>query len=402
MPAPYLAWSLLKTGDFFLDEYSGELEWYLNNSDVVRYNHQGRLVSKYPPGSGISAIVHFAAYSVFETKGPRLSRMLREGKRAGAVFSALSVMVFFSIVSRLKLKSPWLITVMFAFGTTVWSSASQSLWAHGPAVFWITCGLYCLLVPPERMPEIWMGFIAGFCLGMGLVCRPLISILPISLIIFSAAGKEYRVAAGIVSGLAGPLVFLLFYNRAIWGNLISGGYAGEFSIEGGDFLVGLWGLLAAPSRGIIFFSPALVIAVYGLWRFIRSPAYFSRKQHLVLAGTAAAGLIVVVMTARWHSWAGGWSYGPRLLTDVMPIAGIWFGIGYSNLPGRRARFLTGVLVFLSVCIHAIGVFGNEQDWHDRHYLGKPYRDLFRFQDNQISSGFFHLLGKIQGEKETSP
>ena len=401
VPAPYLAWSLLRTGDFYLDEHLGELEWYLKNSDVVRYNPKGLLVSKYPPGSGISALVYYAAYSIFETKGPRLSKMMREGKRAGAVFCALSAVVFLSIVSGLRLKSPWLATVMFAFGTTVWSTASQSLWAHGPAVFWITCGLYFLLVPPDRIPEFWRGLISGLCLGMGLLCRPLIVVMPMTLILFLAASKKYGVSAGILSGLAGPTVFFLLYNHEIWGNLITGGYAAEINRGGGCFIVGLWGLLSAPSRGIIFFSPALVVAGYGLWKFFRNSERFSRSQHTVLAATAVGSLIIFVLTAGWHSWDAGWSYGPRLLTEIMPVACIWFGIGYDYLPGHRPRFLAGVLVFLSVLIHAIGVFGNEQSWYTRHYLGGSSRDLFRFQDNQISSGFFHLMGKLKGEKEGS-
>ena len=122
-----------------------------------------------------------------------------------------------------------------------------------------------------------------------------------------------------------------------------------------------------------------------------------RLRYWLLWGTLGL-VLALVLTACWHSWSGGYSYGPRLLTDIMPIACLWFGIGYDCLPGSRPRFLAGILVFLSILIQAIGVFGNEQSWHERHYRGRHRRDLFQLQDNQISSGFFHLVHKLQDKK----
>lgn len=392
-PAPYVAWSLVKTGDFDLNEHLPDLEWHLRNSDVVRRGRSGRWISKYPPGSAISAVPHYLLYSLFADRNPRLGSMMREGKRCAATFCALAATLFFIIAVRLFPSGPSLLfTLLFAFGTSVWSTASQSLWAHGPAVFWICCALFTLLVR-EKTPPGRRGLLAGLTLGLSVLCRPAGIILPVTLIVWLSIRREYKLSAGIFGGLIIPVAFLALYNHRLAGSLIAGGYGAEIKEWTGPLLTGLAGLTLAPSRGLFFYSPAFVVSLYGFVRFFRVSSGLDSSRRNVLLGAAISSFLTVFVYAKWHSWAGGWSYGPRLLTEIAPVACLWFGVAYTFLLTPRAKRLAAVLVFLSVLIHFIGVFGDEQEWHARHYLGPGSRDLFHFRDNQISSGFFFLVEK---------
>lgn len=80
-----------------------------------------------------------------------------------------------------------------------------------------------------------------------------------------------------------------------------------------DFGIGLYGLLASPARGILFYAPILLASVAG-W-----PAF--RRRHPAEAwlclGIVAA---LIGLTAKWWQWWGGNSWGPRLLLPLLPAA----------------------------------------------------------------------------------
>ena len=61
------------------------------------------------------------------------------------------------------------------------------------------------------------------------------------------------------------------------------------------------------------FTPVAAVAVYGLVRAIRFGERF-----LPIAAAAAAGAHLVFM-GKWGEWHGGESWGPRMLTDALPL-----------------------------------------------------------------------------------
>jgi hypothetical protein len=73
-------------------------------------------------------------------------------------------------------------------------------------------------------------------------------------------------------------------------------------------------------------------------------------------------------------WTGGWSYGPRFLTDVAPLV-VWFLPATLAALARSRRLVLSCLavlvVALSVAIQARGAFEQSTavwDWSDPQFL----------------------------------
>ncbi len=128
------------------------------------------------------------------------------------------------------------------------------------------------------------------------------------------ADSRRRLYPLLVAGLATVVSFALLqaYNGARYGAVtITAGY--EDQSEGVKFttplLVGLHGLLASPGKGLLFFSPALVL---GIWGWCRAGAVARPAALLALAGWAP----FLVAMAKWQNWDGGWCWGPRHIVQL--------------------------------------------------------------------------------------
>jgi hypothetical protein len=146
-----------------------------------------------------------------------------------------------------------------------------------------------------------------------------------------------------------PLAALvLAYHWAYFGSPWRQGLAPRFSAPWGE---GHLGLLVSPGKGLFVFTPIALVAVAGLVRALR---YDDR----VLAATCGAAVLAHwVFVGRWAEWHGGESWGPRLMTDVLPLLFLFLPDGYDLAPR-----LTVALGVLSVAIQAMGAFTYDYRW----------------------------------------
>src|SRR5215831_10625400 len=128
IPASYLPLSLLREFDFDLDEfpflYEGEMPWF-----VQRIN--GRIVSGYPPWAGVMAIPVYLlpVLGGLSAQSPWIHDL---EKLSATLITALSVVLLLFALRRLtNEKVAWFIALVYAFGTSSFSSSSQALWQHG-------------------------------------------------------------------------------------------------------------------------------------------------------------------------------------------------------------------------------------------------------------------------------
>ena len=72
-------------------------------------------------------------------------------KLIAAGFVALSA-VFIYLIARqyLGIIKSLFLTFIFAFSTSMWSTASRALWQHGPSVLFLTCALYLLILAKDK------------------------------------------------------------------------------------------------------------------------------------------------------------------------------------------------------------------------------------------------------------
>ncbi|MDP8215415.1 MAG: hypothetical protein RAO92_02705 [Candidatus Euphemobacter frigidus] len=108
--------------------------------------------------------------------------------------------------------------------------------------------------------------------------------------------------------------------------------------ELGGQLSALFQLLISPYRGLFFYSPFLLLGLFGIVKMIRHPGW-KQEGWLFLSITA----VYFVFLSAFSDWEGGWSMGPRHLVPLLPflVTAVIFQIGKSV--GKIRRILAWIL-----------------------------------------------------------
>jgi hypothetical protein len=388
--APYTAWSLARHATFDVARYAVPRD--MQSTGVLVTARNGALLSKYPPGSAIAALPVVAPLAlVQESPIERRSRMRRLGKFIASLYVAGTVVLIYLMCRRLAPAGALVATLLAASGTTLWSTASQGYWAHGPAAFFLALGCLSLLKIREsgESGEICTALVAGLSLGFALLIRPTTGVFAAASILALASNRRW-IATGIVTtacSLAG--VLLLAYNQHYFGNWLAGGYLSESNSWPTPLRVGLPGLLIAPSRGLLVYSPAFLLLPFA-GASLRTGSRLSGYERALVIAWLAASIATLFVYARWHMWWGGWSFGPRFLSEAVPVLALTFALAWQNLSARLGVFGRRVgwtLIWLSVTVHFIGVFGYHTEWNASHGAA----DLFALTDTQIGARAQKLL-----------
>jgi hypothetical protein len=75
----------------------------------------------------------------------------------------------------------------------------------------------------------------------------------------------------------------------------------------------LYGITFSPYRGLFFVSPVLLMAIFGFAAMKRNYEFWS------LVAIIATFILTI---ASFNGWNGGWAFGPRYLTPIVPLLGI--------------------------------------------------------------------------------
>jgi hypothetical protein len=258
------------------------------------------------------------------------------------------------------------LALVYAFATSTWSVASQGLWGHGPAELGMALALYGTLRPD---PPRWLTGLVGVALAV-MVASRMATGLVAGAILFHLVRVERERSVPALAVFMIALGMVLAHNAAVFGSL-QGGYdwlhAHHRQFHGVD---GAWstplgagfaGILVSPSRGLLVYSPVLVGAGVGAASWLAGPRR-ALGTVLVVALAGSLGLM-----AKYSVWWGGHAFGPRLLTDFLPLfvvllAPAWAGATRSLL----GRGVAGGLVALSVAVQLVGVFcypsPRDRDW----------------------------------------
>jgi hypothetical protein len=398
LAAPYEAWSLARHGSLDLRDYPrfGFLLGY-----HVLECPDGTWASRRPPGTALTALPVIAPLALLRDAPPRETSMDQLGKVAAAMMVAAAGVLFFLTCRGVAPAGAWPALILFGLGTCLWSVASQALWMHGPATLWLCVALYLQTHPCAERRVVSAG--AGFALALAVLARPTAALFGAATGVALLVQKRWLAAACLALGAAVPLGFLCVLNMIRFGSPLMGGYAVDNWQETPPLWLGLGGLLVAPSRGMLVYSPALLLIPLGMRMLGRGEQLHSHVRGLLIAWLAAAGA-TVLFYARWYEWRGGWCYGPRFLCETMPILCLFFALAYAGLRAAWQRCSAWGLVALSVAVHFVGVFGYSgyQEWQRRHALADQGRCLFALHDTQIEAHFRAVVGNLAGSLKPTP
>ena len=230
---------------------------------------------------------------------------------------ALTALVIFAIALE-YLRPPWaaLPPLVFAFGTSAWSTGSRALWQHTPSMLMLSLAVL-LLVRSRARPQLaaW----AALPLALAYAIRPTNSI-PVAAMALLVLFWRRRAFPRFIL-MAAPVAVLFFaYNLGVYGRLFSPYQSLRPPLPATPeairaLILALAGNLVSPSRGLFTFTPVLLFAVWGMYRALRT------RWEYPLSPCFAAIVVAHWFTISLYTgfWWAGHSYGPRLFTDMLPF-----------------------------------------------------------------------------------
>jgi hypothetical protein len=322
----------------------------------------GHLASTYPVGVAlVSFPIYYGFYlflrlshqSIDITSASFFVDRLFFERLAASLIASLSVVLFYQL-SRIQFSQSIALFSSFCYGfaTTMWAIGSQGLWQHGSTNLVLLAVMLCFAKANRNEPRLLLvnaGILSGFLYGI----RPTNLVFLLVIVIYAIAIYR-RQAVFLFLGLS-SLLISLGWNFYFFKNL-TGGYSTFrdtywFSLE--QFTTTFAGLLLSPSRGLLIYSPILLLAIPGLVQIFRR---WKQKDEKLLILLFLGCVVLFFQYCFFRIWWAGICYGPRFLTDTLPILGLSlnYAIAYSQKP--RDWLVSGLLIF-SVSIQVIGVYG---------------------------------------------
>jgi hypothetical protein len=281
-------------------------------------------------------------------------------KLAASILAAAASVLVFLLLRREGNRWAMPLALAFAFGTNTWMISSQALWQHGTGELLIALALLLVLGPAH----------AARIALLGAVCVLVAANRPPDALVAAAIGgfvvwRNGRSAMWLIAGAVVPMAALLYYNLGFMGHL-AGGYGvvkPPVNFFQGDWS-GLAGLLVSPARGLLVFSPFLAFVVVGLIQRLRSPDTRALAVALTLA---VVGQLLLYAQGDWRA---GTSWGPRWLTDVLPIL-VWMLAPAPLILRPVARGVFVAAIALSVGVQTVGAFWYTKTSDETIFAGDP-------------------------------
>jgi hypothetical protein len=286
--------------------------------ELVRVN--GRVLYAYPHGTSLLslplvAILSAVGISAIDSKGNYNHRgELWTQKIISSFLMAIAVCIFFESACML-LPWSWSLTIAIGagFGTQIWSTATRALWSHTWEVLLAAC-IVLTLLKKERYTNRRSAPLLATLVSWMYFVRPngAIAVVAISVLtLFCYRGEFFPYAATGVVWLCGFLIYSSIY----FGQFTPDYYRLGSAFHANGWIVAFAGCLISPSRGLLIFVPSVLSVSYLIARYWKTLP--QRRLVWLSIGIIGAQLVMVSM---WPMWWGGWSYGPRLFTDLIP----WF------------------------------------------------------------------------------
>ena len=293
---------------------------------------------------------------------PQIDRVAELMEKISASFLASIASVLMYLVLR-RDGSRWSLplALAFAFGTNTWMISSQALWQHGTGELLIALALLLVVAPASPMRTALLGAV---CVLMA-ANRPPDALIAGAIVLFTFWSRR-RSALWLLAGAAVPLAALLYYNLNFIGH-VAGGYAlGKDPNEIFFHLdwSGVPGLLVSPTRGLLVFSPFLVFVPVGLIQRLRAPG--SKGLAVALSFAVAAQFLLYSQA----DWRAGVSWGPRWLTDLLPIL-VWMLAPAPLILRPLTRGLLILAMAASVGVQTIGAFWYTKTSDALIFAGNP-------------------------------
>jgi hypothetical protein len=325
--------AIAQHGSVKLDAYG---ETFLDSYGYVIHQKGGHFYNYFPLGTALVSTPFVAIANAFGfdmTKDEPLIQM------AIATLAALLITFTLYKTARLYLRQTesLLLAGLCWFGSSLASTVGTALWSHDFAFLFSSTAIF--LVLRHRQPETLLApALIGLSLFLAYLCRPTLALLaPFLLLYYFLQDKKSAVLAGVTVGLL--LLGFMGWSLHEFGQILPDYYLPK-RLEGGDFKTALYGNLLSPARGLLIFSPFLLISL------LLSIGLAPRDKALAKLSliSLAWPLVHLLSISQFPHWWAGWSFGARLMVDALP--GLFVGLfaGLAALGQKRNLAYAAVMV----------------------------------------------------------
>lgn len=303
-----------------------------------------------------------------------------------ALSSSLIFYIFYALLKS-SLKKSLLLTFIFSFCTINLPLISQGLWQHGSVqLFLILAVIFYLRNNP---------FLLFLSLGQAILARPTAGIALVIFAIFLILNKrkklypdfDFKYWIRCFFGILVPTLIFIFYNNTFYQSLSNQGYASQLENSWlGNFPESFIGMFLSPSKGVLIYSPILIFSLIGF--------YYGYKKHELVKISFWIVLIHCLVLSKWKHWYGGYGFGYRMVSDVIPffLFPIWFLL--ETHYDKIKKIVFGLLI-LSFTIQFSGLIFFDSIWHNAYDTGfKNTSWLWSIQDSEALFNIRRVMVKL--------
>lgn len=178
-----------------------------------------------------------------------------------------------------------------------------------------------------------------------------------------AGGAVTAYFAGGVLGLA----ILAILNLARFRHLLPPAPSGYHPPLLGNPLLGLATISVSPGKGIIWYSPALLLALLG-WR------KFLSHYHFLATGILISCAVWLTLVASLSFAAGDWCWGPRYWIPIAPL--LFLAAPFIEVASRLRKWLIAGTIIYSIAVQGMAVAVD----HQRYFFARGLTPFFWYDD----------------------
>lgn len=353
----------------------------------------GRPYSTFGPAAPLLAT---PVYAAARTVDPRFdfARVVRLSRLLAAALSAVAAAAVAAAATRAAGLAPAIFaTLAFALGSGVLTVTSRGLWQHT----WATPSLALatlLWVRARGAPGPSSAAMLGALLALAAAVRPPtgVCLAVTGLWLARSAPRSPRVLAAFVAGAIPPLALVAIYNaRYLGGPLTFGQLSVSAAVaQAATGSAALWrnplggalGLLASPSRGLLWLSPVFALAAPGA-----RAAWGDDPAHAPLRLPTLWCVAMLAVAASWWDWWGGETVSYRPIVDALPMLAVLVAVAAGRLRTRFGRALAAVALCASIVVSTrIASRPGLVNWTWEHRAELPAA-LWRVRDGMLARAF---------------
>jgi hypothetical protein len=270
--------------------------------------------------------------------------------------------------------------LLLFFGTVLWQESVKGFYSEPFFALALVTSAYLLYSSRDNRGLLLAGFFFGCSVGcrvFGAIFGPILAAYCFGLAGFGQWRNGIRRTIVFCAGACPPLIWVAWTNYTRFGSIAKTGYHLAYPtasyLLSNPLLTGLKNIFFDGEVGILWYTPWILLLVLAVPRFYKS-------HFLECMLSLAVSVTAVLFFAKYISWNGGWSYGPRLLMPCLPFAIlplVTLFEGWETI-GVGARIAVAILIGASILVHASGMpypmerYYQVENYYTFNHLAPPW------------------------------